>query len=240
MMARPLAIWDRIERREAAFAAGHQAGLQRLAELSGKPFSAKRTQVLCHREQRAGNDLGPHYDPMYEAGADYSAPRREARTELCVVLDDLRSQWNVGAVFRSAECLGWGQIRLCGITPIPPAPGLVRVSLGAESTVRWHYHAHIVACLRALAAEGYTLIALEQTADALALDDAPAPAKLALVLGNEVGGVSPEALAQCALRVAIPLAGRKASLNVAVAFGIAGHKFATSPEPNATAQNCPR
>jgi tRNA G18 (ribose-2'-O)-methylase SpoU len=120
---------------------------------------------------------------------------------------------------------------LCGITPIPPAKRVTRVSLGAEDILPWEYHASSLAGVRQLQAEGFTLVALEVTSDAVTLDSFIPPEKCALIIGNEVSGVSKEVLAACGTRVAIPMAGRKASLNAAIAFGIAAQHIRTTPSP---------
>src|SRR5581483_5745093 len=109
-------------------------------------------------------------DPMYEAGVD----RREGepllpRADLVAVLDDVRSQWNVGAIFRTADGAGWSGLDLCGITAVPPARIVAKVALGAERYVPWRYAASVVDACLAREREGYELVALEQTKDAVSV-----------------------------------------------------------------------
>lgn len=222
---RPLFVWEAMERRELAYRAGDAAWLARREGAHLPPKGLRREAQCFHREaEETSEEL--RFDLRYEAGSDRPTPRIARCDELVVVLDDLRSQWNVGAIFRSAEGLGWGAVHLVGITPMPPAPGLSRVALGAEEQLPWDYHARVLELHAALVARGFTFVLLEQTDDAVDLEQLAVPEKLALVVGNEVGGVSAELLSCCPKRVAIPMAGQKASLNAAVAFGIAAHGLA--------------
>lgn len=236
---RPLPVWDEMERRERAFRANDGAWIQRHERAPRPPGGERRRRQCFHAPDDAdpaARDQALRQDLRYEAGRDLPAPRGARDEGLAVVLDDLRSQWNVGAIFRTAEALGWGRVHLVGITPMPPAPGLVRVALGAERQLPWDYHARALDLLDQLEGDGYEVWLLEQTDDAVPLAqlEAALPERLALVVGNEVGGVSPELLAACPRRVAIPLAGRKASLNAAVAFGIAAQQLAAGIASSAT------
>lgn len=153
---------------------------------------------------------------------------REQRCDLHVVLDDIRSQWNVGSMFRTADASGWGSLTLCGITASPPSPGVLKTALGASEYVPWQYKA---SCKHALEEQlripNTTLVALELTPQSHNVFDFALPSsRVVLVVGNEVSGVSPEALGLCSHKVAIPMTGRKGSLNVAVAFGIASFALA--------------
>ena len=148
---------------------------------------------------------------------------RAVRHPLVVVLDSVRSMSNIGSVFRSADAFGVSALYLCGITAQPPHREIHKTALGAELTVPWHYEADVVALLKRLKAEGYTLCALEQT-DTPTWLHAFKPDlayKYAIIAGNEVYGVSDEALAVCDLALEIAQAGAKHSLNVAVAAGVA-------------------
>lgn len=145
------------------------------------------------------------------------------KSPVILVLDNIRSMHNVGAIFRSADAFAATALYLCGYTPTPPHRDIHKTALGAEETVDWHYFAHTMAAIDQLKANGYTIAALELTQGSTSL---PAflwdPAQpLAIVLGNEVEGVADEVLAQCHLALEIPQAGTKHSLNVSVAAGIA-------------------
>lgn len=121
---------------------------------------------------------------------------------------------------------------LCGYTPGPPHKSLLKVSLGAEESVPWSRAESAAEALRDLAGQGYATAALEQTDVSEPLGEAAPPFPLALVIGNEVDGVAPDALAACEHAIAIEQHGIKHSLNVSVAFGIAAYVLtALAPTP---------
>ena len=140
------------------------------------------------------------------------------------VLDSIRSLNNVGSVFRTADAFRFEAIYLCGITGQPPHREITKTALGATETVEWHFHEKISDCLQSLINKGFTIISLEQTVGSSALQNlVPGPdQKFAVVLGNEVSGVSDEALSMCEFVYEIPQFGTKHSLNVSVAAGIVG------------------
>jgi len=141
---------------------------------------------------------------------------------VAVVVDNVRSLFNVGSIFRSADGAGVHHLHLCGITPTPTNPKLAKTSLGAESTVAWTHYNNSLDCMAALHEAGYALWALEEDPTALSIFDAPLPRRpLALVVGNEVTGIDPAWLAAADEIVALPMYGSKRSLNVATAFGAA-------------------
>lgn len=138
------------------------------------------------------------------------------------MLDNIRSALNVGSLFRTADAFRLGGICLCGYTAGPEHRDVRKSALGAEDSVPFRSFSDTPTCLKALREEGYQLLALEQTDASLSLADYGLPAgSCALILGNEVEGVSPEALALCHAALEIPQSGIKHSLNVAVAGGIA-------------------
>jgi 23S rRNA (guanosine2251-2'-O)-methyltransferase len=153
-----------------------------------------------HEEIPIGGDTDPH---------------------LHLILDNLRSSYNVGSLFRTADGAGVGQIHLCGITPTPAQPKVAKTALGAEKSVHWRYHRNALHAADLLQAQGYALWALEIHPNALSILDAPVAGPLALIIGNEVTGVDPELLARCERVVEIPMLGHKRSLNVASAAAIA-------------------
>lgn len=139
------------------------------------------------------------------------------------VLDNLRSAWNVGSIFRAADGAGLTHIHLCGVCPTPDNPKVTKTALGAEHSLPWSWHANILDLLDALHQDQYTIWALENSPSAVDVYELTAPinGKLALIAGNEIAGIDPAALAQCDAVWRLPMAGRKGSLNVAVAFGAA-------------------
>lgn len=162
---------------------------------------------------------------VVEPYGELVAPRSEAGMVPCEVLvDNVRSLYNVGSLFRTASGAGVARLHLCGITPTPDNPRLHKTALGAERQVSWTYHADGLQAALRLRNEGYALWALEGGREAGSLFGAPRPDEpFVLVVGNEVSGVDPAILAECARVLAIPMAGGKTSLNVAVAFGIAAY-----------------
>lgn len=146
---------------------------------------------------------------------------------LAVLVDNVRSTFNVGSIFRSADGAGWAHLYLCGITPTPANPKLAKTALGAQNVLPWSQHNNALALATTLKAAGKTLWALEETEQAISLFARALPAltpraqPLVLVVGNEVVGVDPAILALCDKIVAIPMYGVKRSLNVATAFGVA-------------------
>jgi tRNA G18 (ribose-2'-O)-methylase SpoU len=144
---------------------------------------------------------------------------------LTVVVDSLRSAFNVGGIFRTAECFGVQELLLCGYTALPDNPQVARAALGAEQLVPWHQREDIRAALAALRAQGKPCIALETVAGAPAATTFTWSFPCALVLGNERFGLDPEIVSACDHVVRIPLFGRKNSLNVVSAFALAAHEI---------------
>ena len=142
--------------------------------------------------------------------------------KIVVILDNIRSRENVGSIFRTADAVGVAKIYLCGITPQPPHNKISKTALGAEKWVPWEYHKQTWRLIEKLKKEGYKVLALEKTKIAKNIFGIKAQnTQLVLVVGNEVLGLSPGVLKRSSGVVGIPMYGRKESLNVAVAFGIA-------------------
>jgi len=148
----------------------------------------------------------------------------KAHYPVWVILDNVRSMHNVGSVFRTADAFNIGGIMLCGMTPQPPHRDIHKTALGATESVSWEYHPSVQQALTRLKEENYRILAVEQTHNSIALQDYVSPGhameKTALIFGNEVSGVSDEALAMCAGTLEIPQWGSKHSLNIAVSAGI--------------------
>ncbi len=145
------------------------------------------------------------------------------------VLDNIRSVYNVGSIFRTANAVGIEKIILCGITPTPiDKKGLRRkdfakVALGAEDIVAWEYVESTVQALETLESEGFYSIAIEQSETSVDYKSVDVEGKenIAFVIGSEVDGVIKEVLDRCDVIAEIPMKGTKESLNVTIAFGIA-------------------
>lgn len=144
------------------------------------------------------------------------------RHRVTVLLDDVRSRHNVGSVFRTADAFGVERILLCGFTPCPPHREIEKTALGATLSVPWNHEPEVLVAVRRLQAEGYRVVAVEQTAGAIALADFPWEQQqpIALVLGNELSGVSEAVVAACDAALIIPQRGTKHSLNVSVCAGV--------------------
>jgi len=141
--------------------------------------------------------------------------------ELHVIANDIRSRENVGAIFRTCEFLGVSKLWLTGYTPTPPDPKLLKVSLGAEQVVVWEQAVDVRIALDRLKKDGFRISGLELDQRAVLLSDYDAADRVALLLGNEVTGIPPSLLDRCDDVVMIAKNGKKESLNVAVAAGIA-------------------
>lgn len=148
---------------------------------------------------------------------------------LVVVLDNVRSLHNVGAVFRTSDAYLVEAVYLCGITSTPPNAEMHKTALGAEFTVDWKYWEQALDALKELKAKGYTVYAVEQTEGSTLLSDLvlDKSKKYAVIFGNEVKGVQQEVINASDACVELPQHGTKHSLNVSVAAGIVIWEFAT-------------
>jgi tRNA G18 (ribose-2'-O)-methylase SpoU len=142
-----------------------------------------------------------------------------------VLLDNVRSAWNVGSILRSADGFGFHHAYLCGITPTPELETVRKTSLGAEEYVTWSYHPNAVQLVKGLKKEGWTILALEEDERSVALSKVKKMKvnRVALIAGNEVTGVDPELLDLADHILHIPMRGQKRSFNVANAFSIAAY-----------------
>ena len=145
--------------------------------------------------------------------------------EVYLILHNIRSAYNVGSIFRTADAAGVKKVYLCGYTPTPDNQKVVKTSLGAEKYILWEYYKQTWRLLKKLNANGIQIVALEQTKKSVDYRRFKPKFPLALIIGNEVRGLSKEILAYADKIIAIPMYGRKESLNVAVAAGIALYKL---------------
>ena len=151
------------------------------------------------------------------AGARYE---RITRLPVAVLLDNVRSMYNVGAFFRTADATAIEKLYLCGITGQPPKKEISKTALGAENTVEWEHTWQPVELIGSLRARGYEIAAVETSVHAVDLFDWAPRFPLCVAFGHEVDGLQPEIAALCDTHVRIPMLGTKHSLNVATAGGV--------------------
>ncbi len=147
---------------------------------------------------------------------------------LAVVLDNIRSAHNVGSAFRTADSFGIDRVFLCGISAVPPSAEIHKSALGAEDSVPWEHVDDTLEAVRRLQADGWTVVAVEQTVHSLKLGSGfhrEPGRKYALVFGNEVSGVRQDVVDACDLSLEIPQYGTKHSLNVSVSTGVVLWEF---------------
>jgi 23S rRNA (guanosine2251-2'-O)-methyltransferase len=153
------------------------------------------------------------------APEDYKAM---AKGRVRVLLDDVRSRHNVGSIFRTADAFGAEGIVLCGFTPCPPHREIEKTALGATLSVPWEHIPSVEEAITSLKREGYAIWCVEQTVLAVPLNEwqLPKDQGVVFVFGNELQGVSAEAIALCDGALVLPQKGTKHSLNVSVCAGI--------------------
>jgi len=156
--------------------------------------------------------------------------RQADKLPMAVVLDNVRSQHNVGAVFRTADAMRISEVVLCGICCCPPNQEIHKTALGAEESVEWRYFKETIEAVEVLKQEGYQVYAVEQAHDSVTLEAfceqwADTNQKLAVVLGHEVFGVQQEVVDLCDGCIEIPQYGTKHSLNVSVTAGIVMYRI---------------
>lgn len=165
--------------------------------------------------------------------------RMADKLPLVVVLDNVRSQHNVGAVFRTADAMRIERVVLCGICCCPPNQEIHKTALGAEESVEWQYIKDTEEAVRALREEGYTIYSIEQAHDSVTLEEAAVKiqrgkgqrTKVAVVLGHEVFGVQQEVVDMCDACIEIPQYGTKHSMNVSVTAGIVMYRISEALRP---------
>ena len=153
--------------------------------------------------------------------------KAQEKIPLVVVMDNVRSMYNVGSVFRTCDAFSVERLLLCGITACPPHKEIAKTALGATESVDWAHYATTVEAVTELKQQGYKVWAVEQVDTSMMLDrmEVSGDEKTAIVLGNEVFGVDDEVLALCDGAIEIPQNGTKHSLNVSIAGGIVIWEF---------------
>lgn len=156
---------------------------------------------------------------------------------MVAILDNIRSVYNVGSIFRTADGAGADKLYLCGITPTPlnkignPRKKMNKVALGAEKSVEWEKKENTVECIKELKRNGFSIYAIEESPKSKTYTNIKQkPNKIALVFGNEVDGLDNRILEVSDEILEIPMKGKKKSLNVAVSFGVITYYFSTQIE----------
>ena len=159
---------------------------------------------------------------------DVETFKKVEKIPLVVVLDNIRSMHNVGATFRTADAFLIQKIILCGITPQPPHREIHKAALGATESVDWNYEQNISDAVKELKDAGFEVVGIEQTTNSTMITDfsIDKTKKYAVILGNEVEGISDEVLQDINSFIEIPQLGTKHSLNVSVCGGIVMWEFA--------------
>ena len=153
--------------------------------------------------------------------------RNGSKLPFCVVLNNIRSLYNVGSIFRTADGVGVEKIWLCGVTGTPDGTKtrIGKTALGAEKAVPWEHREDIVNVLKELKAKNYQIVLLEQAEASIPYQEFIPEAPVCLVVGNEITGVSNEIISLADKAIEIEMAGLKNSLNVTVAFGVVAYHF---------------
>jgi len=147
------------------------------------------------------------------------------RLPVVVVLNNIRSLYNVGSIFRTADGVGLEKLWICGITGHPPNNQISKTALGAQETVAWEYREDPISVVKELKQNGYKIVLLEQMEGSRPHDQFKPDFPVCLVLGNEIEGVSDGIASYCDAAIEIEMAGLKNSLNVSVAFGVIAYRF---------------
>lgn len=149
------------------------------------------------------------------------------RIDSILILPDIRSALNVGAIFRTADAVGIDKVYLVGCTPRPTdqfgriQKDIAKSALGAETWVKWEYKEELIPLIKSLKKKGYEIVALEQNEKSIDYRKYKKSQKIALILGEEVYGIDKKILKNCDKIIEIPMHGKKESLNVSVAAGVA-------------------
>lgn len=148
--------------------------------------------------------------------------KQAQKTPIIIILDDIRSLHNIGSVFRTSDAFLIEKIYLCGITATPPNKEIHKTALGATDTVAWEYQKEVLKVIEQLKADNFSVFAIEQVENSVMLNDFEVEKgkKYALIFGNEVKGVSQQAIEKCDGVIEIPQLGTKHSLNISVSTGI--------------------
>ncbi|HEY9167827.1 MAG TPA: TrmH family RNA methyltransferase [Candidatus Kryptonia bacterium] len=150
----------------------------------------------------------------------------EKRSPIYGFLENVRSLYNVGSIFRTSDAILLSKLYLTGFTPHPPRPEISKTALGAVESVPWSYHKKAVEAVQEIKSAGLKFVVLEQTRESVPIWELPRNLfPVCIAVGNEIGGISKELVDYADIAVDIPMKGVKHSLNVAVAYGIAVYRL---------------
>jgi tRNA G18 (ribose-2'-O)-methylase SpoU len=188
--------------------------------VEGHPFGTRCPACMGETQAVLGRELSAERRTL-------SREQEERGRKVAVLLDNVRSAWNVGSILRSADGFGFTHAFLCGITPAADHEAVTKTALGAEETVPWSYHKDAVRLVKGLKSEGWRAYALEddpRAADLVHAADVREGSRAeVLIVGNEITGVDPDLLDLCDHIFSILMLGAKGSFNVAIAFSIAAY-----------------
>ncbi len=160
------------------------------------------------------------YEDIQSKRPDKNELFRLQRFPVVTILENIRSLYNVGSMFRTADAARIAYMYLCGYTPYPPRKEIEKTALGSTESVPWEHSTKPQQVIKMLKNQGFVIAALEHTTTSVAYTTYTYSYPLCIVVGNEVHGVSDDVLAMCDTAIEIPMFGVKHSLNVAVAYGI--------------------
>ncbi len=160
------------------------------------------------------------FDEIQAMQSSVEEVNRSARLPVVVVLENVRSLYNVGSMFRTADGAGIDKLYLTGYTGYPPRKEIDKTALGSTKSVTWEHNTDTFAVLQNLKEQGYHLVVVEHTDASVPYTEAEYIFPVCIVLGNEVDGVTREVVEMCDMAIDIPMRGIKQSLNVAVACGV--------------------
>ncbi len=163
------------------------------------------------------------FEEIKSARPTLDEARRSARFPVAVVLDNIRSLYNVGSIFRTSDGALVEKLYLCGYTGHPPRKEIDKTSLGSVESVPWEYVPQAADVVRDLKGRGYRIVSLEHTDRSIPYTGAEYRFPLCLIVGNEIEGISGSLVSLCDMAIEIPMYGIKQSLNVSVAYGIAAY-----------------
>ena len=190
--------------------------------------------AIAYYQQQRGKSLKDYQIEVREGdGLRVVQPETVNKAQqMILILDNLRSAFNIGSIFRTAECLNLKSIYLCGVCATPESSSLKKTARGIEDRVLWKYFPHPEDAILAAKSEGYFLYALETVEAAKSVFEVNYKFPLALVVGNESMGISQNALKLCDSFLAIPVQGWKNSLNVAVVCAICAYQIVLGNSPH--------